>query len=90
MSETPHPAPDTQPIPAANEPPPPPPVVAAPVPPERRRRVTPLVAVGLAGLLLGFVLGAVGFGIASTVWHHVGFGDDRGHHGPDNRPGPYR
>ena len=70
----------------------------APGPDQARRRGPGwlvLSAVGMAGLILGLVLGAVGFGLASIAWHHHHHGgwpgDRRGVHHQDpggGVPGP--
>ena len=55
------------------------------------RKWLPLTAVGVAGLILGLVIGAVGFGLVSAfAGHHgpFGRGDDRGQHGQFDRGGP--
>jgi hypothetical protein len=46
-------------------------------------------ATGVAGLILGVVVGAVGVGLVSAVWHHGSqFGDDRGQHWQYERRAP--
>jgi len=77
-------------------PPAPPAVGPSPVAPAPPRSVPagrswlPLTAVGVAGLVLGLVVGAVGFGLISALGHHGphGRGDDRGQHWQDDRGGP--
>jgi len=53
--------------------------------------IAPL-ATGLIGLFLGIMIGAVGVGVVSAVWHHSAHDrdDDRGQHWQDDRPGPDR
>ena len=74
--------------PLGPEPPAPQPSGAQPAGPARLGWL-PLAAVGVAGLILGMMIGAVGFGLLSIVWHHGpgAHGDDRGNFWQDDRGG---
>ncbi len=79
--------------PPATNPPPPPPAAAAPAGSAAFSSgwIAPL-ATGLIGLFLGIMIGAVGFGLVSAVWHHSSHDrdDDRGQHWQDDRSRPDR
>lgn len=83
---TPNEVPVTEPVPAVPPPPPPAPEPAS-TPRDRFPAWSRYLAVGLAGLVLG---GLLGWGITATALHDSGPGDGRGnfrHYGPNRGPG---
>ena len=89
---TPNEVPVTEPVPPAAPPPPPAASVPASVSRDRMPAWSRYLVVGLAGLVLG---GLLGWGITATALHDSGHGDRHGyfrdhgpHQGPDSRFGP--